>query len=115
MLQKVHLFLLLTENTPPGAGPNGHRDFSLVLPFCNLMLTGDNYFLETGRKATLEKMAPHVSHTGVHDHGFNNLSTYGNLLRLMNEGKFHSMNGKSIFMNWPLKFQVQCRPGGGQK
>jgi len=49
--------------------------------------TGENYFLETGRKATLEKMAPHVSHTGVHDHGFNNLSTYGNLLRLMNEGK----------------------------
>ena len=25
-------------------------------------------------------MAPHVSHTGVHDHGFNNISTYGNLL-----------------------------------
>ncbi|HSH19026.1 MAG TPA: hypothetical protein VLA03_01160, partial [Draconibacterium sp.] len=49
--------------------------------------TGDHYFLETGRNATLEKMAPHISHTGVHDHGFNNLSTYGNLLRLMNEGK----------------------------
>ncbi|MCG6187476.1 hypothetical protein [Maribellus maritimus] len=49
--------------------------------------TGENYFLETGRKNTLEKMAPHISHTGVHDHGFNNLSTYGNLLRLMNEGK----------------------------
>lgn len=49
--------------------------------------TGENYFLESGRKSTLEKMAPHISHTGVHDHGFNNLSTYGNLLRLMNEGK----------------------------
>ncbi len=32
-------------------------------------------------------MAPHLSHTGVHDHGFNNVSTYGNLLRLMNEGR----------------------------
>ena len=31
-------------------------------------------------------MAPHVSHIGVHDHGFNNLSTYGNLRRLMLEG-----------------------------
>lgn len=50
-------------------------------------VTDENYFLETGRKATLEKMAPHISHIGVHDHGFNNLSTYGNLLRLMNEGK----------------------------
>jgi hypothetical protein len=49
--------------------------------------TGENHFLESGRKATLEKMAPHISYTGVHDHGFNNLSTYGNLLRLMNEGK----------------------------
>jgi len=49
--------------------------------------TGENYFLESGRKNTLEKMTPHISHTGVHDHGFNNLSTYGNLLRLMNEGK----------------------------
>ena len=32
-------------------------------------------------------MAPHVSHVGVHDHGFNNVSTYGNLLRLMGEGR----------------------------
>ena len=32
-------------------------------------------------------MAPHVTHVGVHDHGFNNVSTYGNLLRLMNEGR----------------------------
>ena len=49
--------------------------------------TGENWFLENGRRNTLEKMAPHISHFGVHDHGFNNLSTYGNLLRLMNEGK----------------------------
>ncbi len=49
--------------------------------------TGESYFLESGRKNTRDKMAPHISHTGVHDHGFNNLSTYGNLLRLMNEGK----------------------------
>ncbi|HDL17654.1 MAG TPA: glycosyl hydrolase [Bacteroidetes bacterium] len=49
--------------------------------------TGDEEFLEIGRTATVEKMATHVSHTGVHDHGFNNISTYGNLLRLMREGK----------------------------
>ncbi len=49
--------------------------------------TGETEFLETGRKKTLELMAPHISHTGVHDHGFNNVSTYGNLLRLMVEGK----------------------------
>ena len=49
--------------------------------------TGDGEFLETGRTATLKQMAPHVSHFGVHDHGFTNVSTYGNLWRLMNEGR----------------------------
>jgi hypothetical protein len=49
--------------------------------------TGDTHFLELGRQGTVDAMAPHVSHVGVHDHGFNNVSTYGNLLRLMDEGK----------------------------
>jgi len=49
-------------------------------------LTGDQAFLELGRRRTVERMAPHLSHVGVHDHGFNNLSTYGNLRRLMLEG-----------------------------
>ncbi|MBS1576862.1 MAG: glycoside hydrolase family 88 protein [Bacteroidetes bacterium] len=49
--------------------------------------TGEKSFHESGRKKTIEAMAPHVSHIGVHDHGFNNVSTYGNLLRLMHEGK----------------------------
>ncbi len=43
--------------------------------------TGEKWFLENGRRNTVEKMAPHVSHFGVHDHGFNNVSTYGSLLR----------------------------------
>lgn len=46
----------------------------------------DEQFLDIARRNTIEKMASHVTHMGVHDHGFNNLSTYGNLLRLMNEG-----------------------------
>src|SRR5262245_54197674 len=44
--------------------------------------TGEHRFLESGRAATVRHMAPHVSHIGVHDHGFNNVSTYGNLRRL---------------------------------
>lgn len=48
--------------------------------------TQDEQFLEIGRSATRDKMASHLTHIGVHDHGFNNLSTYGNLLRMMNEG-----------------------------
>src|SRR5580765_894571 len=49
--------------------------------------TGDRAFLDLGRDRTVERMAPHVSHTGVHDHGFNNVSTYGALRRLMLEGR----------------------------
>src|SRR5258706_16299305 len=49
--------------------------------------TGEQEFLEAGRERTLAVMAPHVSHVGVHDHGFNNGSTYGNLYRLMGEGR----------------------------
>ena len=49
--------------------------------------TGERAFLESGRRDTIERMAPHVSHVGVHDHGFNNISTYGNLRRLMLEGR----------------------------
>jgi hypothetical protein len=49
--------------------------------------TDDQEMLTTGRAATVDLMASHVSHVGVHDHGFNNISTYGNLLRLMREGR----------------------------
>ncbi|MCE9591372.1 MAG: glycosyl hydrolase [Planctomycetes bacterium] len=49
--------------------------------------TGDRKMLELGRRRTVDHMLPHVTHTGVHDHGFNNLSTYGNLRRLMIEGR----------------------------
>ena len=50
--------------------------------------TGEKWFLDYGRRNTIERMAPHVTHTGVHDHGFNNVSTYGNLLRLAAENRF---------------------------
>ena len=49
--------------------------------------TGDEKFLALGRDRTRERMAHHITHIGVHDHGFNNVSTYGNLLRLMVEGR----------------------------
>jgi len=47
--------------------------------------TGDGRFLEIGRDNTIGCMASHVTHIGVHDHGFNNVSTYGNLRRLILE------------------------------
>ncbi len=49
--------------------------------------TDDFELLEMGRQNTIAKMASHVTSLGVHDHGFNNISTYGNLRRLMLEGR----------------------------
>lgn len=65
--------------------------------------TGEEAFLELGRKDTVDKMAPHVSHFGVHDHGFNNVSTYGNLLRLMNEGIIPENKWERDFYELALK------------
>lgn len=49
--------------------------------------SGEKRFLELARDHIVRRMARHVSHTGVHDHGFNNISTFGNLMRLMDEGR----------------------------
>jgi unsaturated chondroitin disaccharide hydrolase len=65
--------------------------------------TGEQEFLETGRTGTVEVMASHVSHTGVHDHGFNNVSTYGNLLRLMAEGRIEDNPWERRFYQLALK------------
>lgn len=65
--------------------------------------TGDKKFMEIGRLKTRELMAPHVSHVGVHDHGFNNISTYGTLLRLMHEGKLAHNDGEEAFYELALK------------
>jgi unsaturated chondroitin disaccharide hydrolase len=59
--------------------------------------TDQKPLLELGRKQTVDRMATHVSHIGVHDHGFNNLSTYGQLRRLMLEGRI-PLN------DWEMKF-----------
>lgn len=65
--------------------------------------TGDKRFLEIGRSKTIELMATHVSHIGVHDHGFNNISTYGTLLRLMREGKIAFNEREKDFYELALK------------
>lgn len=65
--------------------------------------TGDEEFLDLGKKSTLEKMAPHLTHIGVHDHGFNNISTYGNLLRLAQEGKIKASDWEKEYYRLALK------------
>jgi unsaturated chondroitin disaccharide hydrolase len=73
--------------------------------------TGDGWFLDQSRRKTIEVMAPHVTHMGVHDHGFNNVSTYGNLLRLMNEGRIAADRWERRFYEMALNCSgaVQAR------
>lgn len=66
-------------------------------------VTGDKELLKATQKKVVEVMAPHVSHIGVHDHGFNNVSTYGNLLRLIREGKLPSNEWEENFYELALK------------
>jgi hypothetical protein len=65
--------------------------------------TDDEQYLELGRERTLSVMAPHLTHVGVHDHGFNNVSTYGNLWRLANEGEFDATAWERRFYEVALK------------
>ena len=82
--------------------------------------TGDDKFLELGRENTLHKMTPHLTHTGVHDHGFNNVSTYGSLLRMIEEGKWDASKWEKEYYKLAIKVSgaVQALrwtniPGGG--
>ena len=82
--------------------------------------TGDREFLDLGRSRTLERMASHLTHIGVHDHGFNNVSTYGALWRLAREGRIDATDWERHFYELALKISgaVQARrwtpiPGGG--
>ncbi|MBN1173246.1 MAG: hypothetical protein JXA67_13815, partial [Micromonosporaceae bacterium] len=65
--------------------------------------TGDERLLAIGRSRTVEHMASHLTHTGVHDHGFNNVSTYGTLLRLMAEGRIPEDPWERRFYELALK------------
>lgn len=58
---------------------------------------GDKELLKIGWDGTFAHMPRHVSHIGVHDHGFNNLSTFGNLRRLMREGRIPQSDHADYF------------------
>ncbi|MFU8780010.1 MAG: glycosyl hydrolase [Kiritimatiellia bacterium] len=73
--------------------------------------TDDERFLKIAREGTLQFMAPHVSHTGVHDHGFNNTSTYGGLLRLMGEGRIPVDEWEAHFYRLALKISGAVQAG----
>jgi hypothetical protein len=75
----------------------GWTEWTQGFMFGNLLLAGDGLddtkLMKLGIDRTLQYMLPHVTHIGVHDHGFNNLSTYGNIIRLIREKKIKDTAG----------------------
>lgn len=65
--------------------------------------TGEKKFLHFGREETVNRMSSYVTHMGVHDHGFNIVSSYGNLYRLMREGKIPFTQWENSFYEMVLK------------
>jgi len=66
-------------------------------------ITGDKKYMNWGRDNTHKYMAEHVTHFGVHDHGFNSISTYGNLLRLIKSSKSAAVSSDIDFYQLALK------------
>ncbi len=64
---------------------------------------GDSWFLDCGRRGTLERMEPYIAHFGVHDHGFNIISSFGNLARLEREGKIEATEWEQRYYGLALK------------
>ncbi len=96
----------------------GFQYGSMILQFD---AAGDADMLAAARRHTVEAMAGHVTHIGVHDHGFNNVSTYGNLLRLHHEGRLPPDGWERHFLELALKCSgavqamrwTRIRDGGG--
>jgi unsaturated chondroitin disaccharide hydrolase len=95
----------------------GFRYGSALLQFD---ATGDREFLDLGRARTVSRMSGHLTHAGVHDHGFNNVSTYGALWRLARERRIEASEWEVRFYELALKVSgaVQARrwtalPTGG--
>jgi hypothetical protein len=97
------------------------RGFQYGAALLTFDATGNESLLHLGRRGTELAMACHVTHFGVHDHGFNNVSTYGNLRRLMLEGKLPRQDNQLQFLEMALQASAavqayrwtQTSPGNG--
>lgn len=78
------------------------QGFQYGIPLLISEATGNKEMLKLGKQNTINNMAHHLSHFGVHDHGFNNLSTYGNLLRMANQGIMEASREEKNFYKLAL-------------
>ncbi len=96
------------------------QGFQFGIPLLIFEAVGQTDLLEKAKIDIRKKMPAHVSHFGVHDHGFNTISTYGNLLRLGNSDKMKVSEYEKEYYELAIKMSasVQARrwsdiAGGG--
>ena len=82
------------------------QGFQYGIPLLLFDAIGNEEMLKAGRTNTRKYMAHHLSHFGVHDHGFNNISTYGNLLRLSNLNQFDCSEAETEYYELALKLSA---------
>ncbi|MFT4463844.1 MAG: glycosyl hydrolase [Sodalis sp. (in: enterobacteria)] len=87
--------------------PKGWTDWTQGFEYGSALLqfdaTGEQAFLDWALARIRVDMPRHITHFGVHDHGFNQVSTYGNLLRLMAEGKLPADPGRQDYYRLVLR------------
>ncbi|MCC6492462.1 MAG: glycoside hydrolase family 88 protein [Pirellulales bacterium] len=87
--------------------PQGWTEWTRGFQYGSALLafdaTGDESLLTIGRDGTRGDMQSHVTHFGVHDHGFNNVSTYGAMRRLILEGRLPADADQLAYYELALK------------
>ncbi len=77
------------------------RGFRIGSMLLQAEVTDSEDFLKYAREATIRQILPQTTNFGVHDHGFTVTSTFGTLLRQMDEGMIpHN--------EWERKYYVQA-------
>ncbi len=79
------------------------QGFFYGIPLFVFNISDNKTALRNTRRNITAQMLSHVTHSGVHDHGFNNISTYGNLLRMLNEGTFEQDDWERNYYESVLK------------
>jgi len=77
--------------------------FFLGMPLLFYDYSGERNFLLTAKTKIFNTMSPRLTHVGTHDHGFNVVSTYGTLLRLMREGRMEYEEFERNYVELALK------------
>ena len=84
-------------------GPTGRRASSSAAPCCSSTRPAISSSWLQRSTASASEMPAHVTHFGVHDHGFNQISTYGNLRRLVGEGRIAHDPWQMEYFNLALR------------